>query len=69
VARLFAASEALNELMGKPPTQAQLLAHERDMAILQQRLEPSAFAAARAEGRAMSLEAAIAYALRVAAPS
>ena len=63
VARLFAAAEALRELMGKPLTQAQLVTHDRDVAIVERRLDPESFATAWAEGRAMTLEQAIAYAL------
>jgi len=69
VARLFAAGEALRALMGRSLTRAQLVTHDRDVATVEHRLDPESFAAAWAEGRAMSLEQAIAYALEVEAPA
>ena len=66
VARLFAASEALCESMGKLLTPAQRATHDRDVATLEQRLDRDSLAAAWTEGRAMPLEQAIAYALNEA---
>jgi tetratricopeptide (TPR) repeat protein len=63
VARLFAAAEGLRELIGKPLTRAQVVTHDRDVATVERRLDPESFATAWAEGRAMTLEQAIAYAL------
>ena len=68
-AQLFGAAEALRELIGKPLTRAQQANHDRDVATVQQRLDPEAFAAAWAAGRAMTLEQAIAYALERSAPT
>jgi molybdopterin-guanine dinucleotide biosynthesis protein len=61
-----AAAEALRELMGRSLTPAQLAAHDRDVATARKRLDPESFAAAWAEGRTMTLEQAIAYALNEA---
>ena len=63
VARLFAAAEALRDLMGKPLTPAQLVPHDHDVATVQRRLDPESFAAAWSEGRTMTLEQAIAFAI------
>jgi hypothetical protein len=62
-ARLFGAAEALRELIGKPLTRAQIVTHDRDVVTVKHQLDPEAFAAAWAAGRAMTLEQAIAYAL------
>jgi tetratricopeptide (TPR) repeat protein len=62
-ARLLAAAAALFEALGipmEPPVQA---LYERNMAAVRARLTEEAFAMAWAEGRAMSIEQAIAYAL------
>ena len=68
-AQLFGAAEALRELIGKPLTRAQQVNRNRDVATVQERLEPEAFASAWAAGRAMTLEQAIAYALERSAPT
>jgi predicted ATPase len=68
VARLFAAAEALRELIGRPLARSQLEPHDRGVATVKQRLDPEAFATAWAEGRVMTLEQAIAYALERPAP-
>jgi len=60
---LFGAAEALRALIGKPLTRAQLATHDRDVATVERWLEPASFAAAWAEGQAMTLDQAIAYAL------
>jgi len=75
VARLFGAAEALRELIGIPLTgnslamHDQIAVHERGVAAVKQRLAPEAFAAAWAEGRAMTLEQALGLALTVAGPT
>jgi tetratricopeptide (TPR) repeat protein len=66
-ARLFGAADALRALSGKPLTRAQAAPHDRDLASVERRLEPETFAAAWADGRAMTLEQAIAFAARVSA--
>jgi len=61
--RLFAAAETLRETLGRvrlPPFQAD---HEQRVASTRAALGEAAFAAAWAEGRAMTLEQAIEYAL------
>jgi len=63
VARLFGAAREMRERIGRPLTPGLLAAHERALAAVERRLDPEAFAAAWAEGRAMSLDEAIAYAL------
>jgi predicted ATPase/class 3 adenylate cyclase len=62
-ARLFGAAAALRELVGKPLTRAQIMTHDRDVATVKHQLDPASFIAAWAEGRAMTLEQAVAYAL------
>ena len=62
-ARLLGASEALLETMGvglQPADQAEA---DRYVAAVRERLDEGTFEAAWAEGRAMSLEEAVAYAL------
>ena len=68
VARLFGAAEAVRELIGKPLDGGLLVHHDRSVAAVQQRLAPEAFAAAWAEGRAMTMDQALAYALERPAP-
>jgi tetratricopeptide (TPR) repeat protein len=63
-ARLCGASEALLERIHRVLAPVDLVAYERDVARLRAAMQPSAFEAAQAEGRALSLEAAIAMALR-----
>jgi tetratricopeptide (TPR) repeat protein len=67
-ARLFAAADGFREVTGKPLTKAQMLTHDRDLASVKQQLAPEDFAAGWAEGRAMTLEQAIVYALDASAP-
>jgi hypothetical protein len=62
-ARLFGAAEALREAAGEPLPPAYRAAYERDVAAARTQLDEATFAAARAAGRAMTLEQAIAYAL------
>jgi hypothetical protein len=56
----------LRDLMGRSLTPAQLATRDRDMATTRRWLDPESFAAAWAEGRTMTLEQAIAYALNEA---
>src|SRR5262249_39680077 len=71
-ARLLGAAEALREAIGFDWGAADRPVHERTAAAVRSQLDEAAFAAAWAEGRAMSSEEAIAYALeppvRVAEP-
>jgi hypothetical protein len=63
-ARLYGAAEALQARTGATlPNQAARALHERQVAALRAQLDPATFAAAWAEGRAMTLDEAIAYAL------
>jgi tetratricopeptide (TPR) repeat protein len=62
-ARLFGAAEALREVIGEPLAPAYRAAHERDVAAVRALLGDATFEAAWAEGRSMTLEQAIAYAL------
>ncbi|MFQ5874043.1 MAG: tetratricopeptide repeat protein, partial [Dehalococcoidia bacterium] len=63
-ARLFGAAEALCEAIGAPLSPADRADYDRDVSTVHAGLDEEAFAAAWAEGRAMTLEQAIAYALR-----
>ncbi len=68
-ARLFGAAEALIErrqLVWPPADRAE---YDRNVAAARAQLDESTFNAAWAEGRAMTLEQAIAYALQTQAPS
>src|SRR5262249_34525659 len=62
-ARLFGAAEALREAMGAPLPPADRPEHARAVASARTALGDEAFAAAWVEGRALSMEAAITYAL------
>jgi predicted ATPase/DNA-binding CsgD family transcriptional regulator len=62
-ARLLGAAEALLEAMGVGLQPADQLEADRYVAAVRKQLDGAAFEAARAEGRAMSLEEAVAYAL------
>ncbi|MFQ5796017.1 MAG: BTAD domain-containing putative transcriptional regulator [Candidatus Bipolaricaulia bacterium] len=68
-ARLFGAAEALREAIGFPlmPPDRTLLDYDRNVAAVRAELSEDAFEAAWTEGRAMTLEQAIAYALEEAA--
>jgi hypothetical protein len=63
-ARLFGATEALAELRQEQPTAPHRIERERNVALARVQLDEATFAAAWAEGREMSLEQAIAYALK-----
>ena len=67
-ARLFGASAALREAIGAPRPPAFRSYHERNLSAVRNRLGEVAFEASCAEGREMSLEEAIEYALNVPAP-
>jgi hypothetical protein len=61
-ARLFRAAEALREAIGTPLPPADRVEHDRSVAAIRTALGEEAFAAAGAEGRAMSLDEAVAFA-------
>ncbi len=62
-ARLFGSAEALRETRGELPFPAERSIHERYVAMGRAHMDEAAWQAAWAEGRAMPLEQAIAYAL------
>jgi non-specific serine/threonine protein kinase len=68
-ARLLGAAEALREAIGAPTPPAGRAAHEREVAALRAALDGEAYAAAWADGRALPLERAVDYAMRVEAPA
>jgi hypothetical protein len=57
------AAEALRETIGLPLAPVDRAAYERNVAAVRAQFDAASFAAAWAEGRAMTLEQAIAYAL------
>jgi hypothetical protein len=61
--RLYGAAESLREAIGWPRAPAEWEEHEGQVAAARARLGEAAFATAWAEGRAMTLEQAIAHAL------
>jgi hypothetical protein len=68
IARLFGAAEAVRGLIGKPLDGGLRVHHDLAVAVVQARLAPEAFAAAWAEGRAMTMDQALAYALERPTP-
>jgi predicted ATPase/DNA-binding SARP family transcriptional activator len=62
-AHLFGAAAALREAIGAPVPPSEQEAHNRQLRLAREMLGEEAFAAAWAEGRAMSLEDAVAFAL------
>ncbi len=62
-ARLFGASEALREALGTPLPGSYRANYERNLSIVREQLDEASVAATWAEGRAMTMEQAIAYAL------
>ena len=62
-ARLFGAAHALRESVGIPLRPIARPEYERDVAAVRTRLDEASWQAAWAEGQAMTLEQAIAYAL------
>ena len=67
-ARLFGAAEALRESLGAPLSPAERGEYQRLVDLTRAGMETAAFAAAWAEGRALSLEDVIACALGNSAP-
>ncbi|MDQ4077920.1 MAG: tetratricopeptide repeat protein [Chloroflexota bacterium] len=61
--RLCGAAEIIRETIGAPPQEAERVHHERYVAVARAQLDESTFATLWTEGRAMTLEQAIAYAL------
>jgi hypothetical protein len=61
--RLFAWADATREVVGDVRPLVEQADVDRDLATIRAQLDETAIAAARAEGRAMSLDQAIAYAL------
>ena len=64
-AQLFGAAETLRETLGRQPVWAEQADHDQRVASTRDALGDPVFAAAWAEGRAMTLEQAIEYALKV----
>ena len=62
-ARLFGAAEGLLEATGGGLAAADEAERDRYVALTREQLDESAFGAAWAEGRAMTMEQAVAYAL------
>ncbi|MDQ4099132.1 MAG: hypothetical protein M3121_01370, partial [Chloroflexota bacterium] len=62
-ARLLGASEAVSEAMGQACSPVGRPEYERTVAAIQERLQPAEHGSARAAGRAMTLDQAIADAL------
>ena len=62
-ARLYGAAEALREAIGAPIVPVDRARYERAVAAARTQLDAAAWTRLRAEGRAMPLEEAIAYAL------
>ena len=67
-ARMFGAAEALRTSIGAPTPPVNRTAYERAVAAARAQLDAGTWAAAWAEGQAMALEEAIAYALTLASP-
>jgi hypothetical protein len=65
--RLFGAAEAQRETFGAPMPPAARTEHDRKVAAARAQLSEEAFVAAYAEGRAMTMEQAVGYALESAA--
>jgi hypothetical protein len=61
--RLLGAADALRELINTPIAKFEHPEYEREMAALRAQMDAEAFAAAWAEGRAMTLEQAVSYAI------
>jgi hypothetical protein len=62
-ATLLGAAEATREALGVTLWPANQIEHDRNVAAVRARLDEATFTAAWAEGRAMTMEQAIAYAL------
>ena len=61
-ARLFGAAEAIREAIGAPLPPVSRADYERDVAAVRAQLDEAMFTSLWAEGRAMTIEQAIAYA-------
>jgi tetratricopeptide (TPR) repeat protein len=68
-ARLLGAADALRESLQRPIQAEVRRERDEDLAIVREALGPDAFEAAWAEGRAMELDHAIAYALERSTPT
>ena len=68
-ARLFGVVAALRETSGEVLSPAERSVQERHVAIARAQMDETAWQAAWAEGRAMPLEQAIAYALEMGDPT
>jgi hypothetical protein len=68
-ARLLGAAIALRDRVGTPIPPIRRSEHEREVEAVRTLLGEEAFAAALAEGRAMTFEQGIAYALEGSAPT
>src|SRR5205085_12510285 len=64
-ARLYGAAEILRESIGTSVAPADLPEYERQIANARALLDPSAWEAVWAEGRALTMEQALAYALQL----
>jgi hypothetical protein len=64
--RLFGAAEALSESIHEPLLPEDAFQVRRNVAVLRERLDAATLNAAWAEGRAMTLDQAVAYALETA---
>ena len=63
-ARLFGVSEALREALGTPLPGSYCANYQRNLSDIRKQLDEASIAAAWAEGRAMTMEQAIGYALK-----
>ncbi|HSH80543.1 MAG TPA: tetratricopeptide repeat protein, partial [Herpetosiphonaceae bacterium] len=68
-ARLFGASDALRAAINAPMWPAERADYERNLAAARARLDEATWQAGWAEGRAMPLEEAVAYALQMGDPA
>ena len=62
-ARLFGAAEVLREILGKVPDAFERRSYEQGLAILRAQFDEATLSVAWAEGRAMTLDQVVAYAL------
>ena len=67
-ARLFGAAEAIRERLAFPIMSPERRSYEHGLATLRAHLDDASLVAAWAEGRVMTLEQAIAYALEATDP-
>jgi non-specific serine/threonine protein kinase len=68
-ARLWGAAEALREAVGAPLAPVDLPSHERNVAAVRAHIDETSWEAAWAEGKAMTLEEAVEYALSEEEPT